>query len=71
VEVFGKIESNLEALHLLLRVLFKSRNIFFVLLVIFIISFLVYYIFIDTENDDKKSKSSLPDYGEAYSDHGF
>ena len=51
--------------------LFKSKNILIILVVIFIISFLVSYFFTDIEDDNKKNKSSLPDYGEAYSDHGF
>ncbi len=38
---------------------------------IFVISFFISSIFIDNDGHDKKGKSSLPDYGEAYSDHGF
>tara|TARA_B100001758_G_C17785926_1_gene292298 strand:- start:100 stop:258 length:159 start_codon:yes stop_codon:yes gene_type:complete len=52
-------------------VLINPKNILLILLIIFIISFIASYIFTNIDGNDIRNKSSLPDYGEAYSDHGF
>ncbi len=51
--------------------LINPKNILIILLIFFLISFIASYIFTNFNDNDMNNKSSLPDYGEAYSDHGF
>ena len=63
---FGKIELNQEVLNLQLNIKLKKS---FYIIIFLAISILIFYFLNTSENE--RVKSSLPDYGEGYSDQGY
>ena len=63
---FGKIELNQEVLNLQLNIKLKKS---FYIIIFLAVSILIFYFLNTSENE--RVKSSLPDYGEGYSDHGY